>query len=353
MEKQKYLLDDDLEAIDSKNIEQTFEDLMQEEAENANNKKLDFKAFKNFGKVVQDVTEGIGQTAEKVGITAEYLSDTVDKISIAAKKIGTESKELGEKAIKKAKEIDINEVGKILEDGTSKIKHTAKDSYDKVSEKTKEVYDAAKEKLSPEQVKVLLDSLYDKSMTGIPGVSKTVEELVNDYLSKYDDPDKAAKALINNQVTKCATSGFVSGLGGLITLPVAIPANVGSVLYVQMRMIMAIAMLGGFDPKEDQVQTLGYLCITGQAMGDIVKDVGIKIGTKLAKSGINKISGATLTKINQAVGFRLVTKFGTKGAINLGKMVPLVGGVVGGGFDFFSTKAVAKNAYKTFIMKEI
>ena len=35
---------------------------------------------------------------------------------------------------------------------------------------------------------------------------------------------------ISWQVAKCGTSGFLTGLGGLITLPVAIPANIASVL---------------------------------------------------------------------------------------------------------------------------
>lgn len=44
---------------------------------------------------------------------------------------------------------------------------------------------------------------------------------------------------------------------------------------------------------------------------------------------IKKIPGSTITKINQKVGFRLLTKFGNTDVVNLGKMVPLVGGVIG------------------------
>lgn len=51
-------------------------------------------------------------------------------------------------------------------------------------------------------------------------------------------------------------------------------------------------------------------------------------------------------KINQRIGFRFITKFGEKGIINLGKMVPLVGGVVGGGMDVASISIVAKNAIR-------
>ena len=37
--------------------------------------------------------------------------------------------------------------------------------------------------------------------------------------------EEAAKALIRGQLAKCSTSGFLTGLGGLITLPVAIPVR--------------------------------------------------------------------------------------------------------------------------------
>lgn len=56
-----------------------------------------------------------------------------------------------------------------------------------------------------------------------------------------------------------------------------------------------------------------------------------------------------MTKINQKVGFRFLTKFGTKGVINIGKAIPVVGGVIGGGFDLVETKVIANRAYKMFV----
>ena len=47
-------------------------------------------------------------------------------------------------------------------------------------------------------------------------------------------------------------------------------------------------------------------------------------------------------QINKKVGFRLVTKFGQKGIINLGKLVPIVGGVIGGTVDTVGTLTVGK-----------
>ena len=162
--------------------------------------------------------------------------------------------------------------------------------------------------------------------------------MVNDYASKADTPKDAALMLVQNQVLKCGTSGFLTGLGGLITLPVSIPANIGSVLYVQLRMVAGIAKLGGYDIKSDQVQTMVYLALTGSALKDVVKQVGIKFGEKTLQ-----------VAINQRIGYRLITKFGEKGIINLGKAIPLIGGVVGGSIDVISTKIIAKNAIDMFI----
>ena len=204
--------------------------------------------------------------------------------------------------------------------------------------------------VTQEDIMKLLDKLYDGCIQGIPKVSPPIEKLAEDYLSKNYDVEKAAKSFINYQIAKCTTSGFLTSFGGFITLPVAIPANIGSVLYVQMRMIACLAYMGGYDINCDQVQTLVYACLAGISVDQIVKRVGITFGNKLANSLVKKIPGKALTKINKAVGFRFLTKFGTKGLINIGKMVPLVGAVIGGGLDFVETKTIADRSYKIFIL---
>ena len=108
--------------------------------------------------------------------------------------------------------------------------------------------------------------------------------------------------------------------------------------------------MGGFDTKSDQVQTLVYACLAGISLDQIVKQVGIKFGVKVANQMVKKIPGTVLTKINQRVGFHFLTKFGTNGLINLGKAIPVVGGVISGGFDFAETKVIANRAHRMFIM---
>ena len=203
--------------------------------------------------------------------------------------------------------------------------------------------------ISQEDIMKLLENCYQKSLDGIPHVSPSIEQMAQDYLEKHKTREKAAKAMIKNQIIKCTTSGFITGFGGIITLPVTIPANIGSVLYVQMRMIACCAYMAGFDLKNDHSQTFVYACLAGVAVNDLLKQVGIKLGVKLANNLVKKIPGKVLTKINQKVGFRFITKFGTKGLVNLGKLVPGVGAVVGGTFDLIETKIIGKRAYKWFL----
>ena len=159
--------------------------------------------------------------------------------------------------------------------------------------------------------------------------------------------------MLKNQIAKFTTSGFLTGLGGVITLPVSIPANIGSVLYVQMRMIVCTAYLAGYDLKSDQVQTFVYACLVGVSVNEVIKQTGVKVGIKVATKGIEKIPRQVITKINQKIGFRFITKFGQKGSLNLVKVVPVVGGAINGGLDYAETKLIADRAYKMFFENDL
>lgn len=101
--------------------------------------------------------------------------------------------------------------------------------------------------------------------------------------------------------------------------------------------------------RSDAVQTLTYACLAGVSVAEVVKKTGMALGTKMTMALVKKIPGKTLTKINQKVGFRFLTKFGEKGLINIGKMIPVVGALISGGFDLAETKIIADRAYKAFM----
>ncbi|MGY3765246.1 EcsC family protein [Vagococcus vulneris] len=195
---------------------------------------------------------------------------------------------------------------------------------------------------------MILDSLYERCLNGVPKISKPVEELANDYIKKYGYTDKAIDKLIQTQLSKNTLNGFVTSFGGFITMPVTLPANITSVLYVQMRMIAAISIIRGYDLNDDEVQTFVYGCMVKKAMTDGLKQAGVQTANKVTLNAINKIPGKALTAINQKIGYRFITRAGTKGTINLTKVVPVVGAGVGGTIDFITTKFIANRAKKVF-----
>ena len=196
---------------------------------------------------------------------------------------------------------------------------------------------------------VILDKAYSFVINGIPKVDRPIKLVAEEYMTRYQDSEKAISQFISMQKIKCATTGFVTGLGGLLTLPVTLPADLASSLYIEMRMIAAIASMRGYNVTDDKVKTLVYLCLVGNAVGDVLKQTGIKLGNSLAaKKLLPKITGEMIKKINQAVGFRLITRGGTKGIINLGKAVPVFGGFVGGVYNWTEVSIFARKAKKVF-----
>ena len=189
---------------------------------------------------------------------------------------------------------------------------------------------------------------YKNALEGTKGVD-SAQALATEYLSTDGELRDQINRLIRWQNTKAATAGFLTGLGGIITMPATIPTNIAVVLFVQVRMIAAIAYMCGQDLKSDRVRTLVYACLVGDGAKEIFRDFGVAVGRKLTTTAVSKISGKTLAAINRRVGFRLLTRFGEKGVINLGKIVPLVGGIISATVDSVATNTVGNFARNTFL----
>lgn len=195
----------------------------------------------------------------------------------------------------------------------------------------------------------VLNSLYGQAVGGVPGTDSAYE-LAASYMKGSGSTDSKVDSLIRWQNTKCATSGFLTGLGGLITLPIAVAADLSVNVYVQLRMVAAIACMGGYDLHSDQVRSFAYVALCGNGAANILREAGVNVANKIALNFVQKqISGAMIRKINQAVGAKIITKAGSKGIINLTKTVPLVGGIVGGVIDGITTNTIGDTAKKIFI----
>ncbi|SDK42216.1 EcsC protein family protein [Lentzea albidocapillata subsp. violacea] len=167
------------------------------------------------------------------------------------------------------------------------------------------------------------------------GPFKSAREAASDALVKKGDETDAIKHLVRTHVALAGAQGFLTNLGGLITLPISLPSNVAATYVIQTHLIASIASLRGHDVDSDEVQMAILLCLLGNAGTELFKKVGIKQFTKKAASA-------------------LITKYGTKklGTV-VAKGVPLLGGVIGGGVDAASTRAVGAFANRYFTHTDV
>src|SRR4051794_15491155 len=99
--------------------------------------------------------------------------------------------------------------------------------------------------------------VYDRAVDGVPGLDGA-EELAAHYRERHPTPDEAIAALIRDQTGKAGLAGFVTGCGGFTAWPIAMPANLVSALYIQLRPLPASAHLPGPDipPRQGRPQVL-------------------------------------------------------------------------------------------------
>ncbi|WP_392508200.1 EcsC family protein [Naumannella halotolerans] len=163
------------------------------------------------------------------------------------------------------------------------------------------------------------------------------------------DVDAAIKKILKTSTRRGAAGGFVTGLGGFVTMPVALPANVLEFYVQAVRMIAAVAHLRGYDLTDDRVRTAILLTLTGSDADDVLKKAGVTApGGQLASFALRRLPPAALMIVNKAVGFRLLRGVGEKFLTRLGKGVPFVGGFLGAGLDAWMMSRIGRSAKKEF-----
>jgi hypothetical protein len=140
----------------------------------------------------------------------------------------------------------------------------------------------------------------------------------------------------------CALSGFTSGIGGLattLTLASADVANMAAQLY---RLNQKLALINGFDP-ENELHNERAQTIFMTALGiDVTAQAGIRaLVTKAATENLTKRGPASapairiIMEIAKILGVRI-------SKAQAGKLVPFVGGAIGGGVNYMFAKSMTK-----------
>jgi uncharacterized protein (DUF697 family) len=188
-----------------------------------------------------------------------------------------------------------------------------------------------------------------KAIDGFPGFPGA-REIATKHLARTQDVDAAVKAVIDQHVRLAGAQGFVTNLGGVVTLAIAIPANMVGLAILQVRMVAAIAHLRGYEITAPRVRAAALMTLLGEdGVRDAIKDKDLHGHPHDIAVGADDVDIATLEKITAEVTQSLVTRIGGKHAtLTVTRRVPVVGGVVSAGVDALATNSIGRYAAREF-----
>jgi uncharacterized protein (DUF697 family) len=191
--------------------------------------------------------------------------------------------------------------------------------------------------------------LLDKGLKGL-GPLSSAESLATEYLidTGYEDDDRRVAALVRWETAKNFTTGFLTGLGGFVTLPVAVPSALAASWVLQARMSGAIARIYGHELDAERTRTGILLSLAGDVAREAMKDLGLDVGDKLTRRAVDQIPGRALVEVNKRIGTKLLTQVGQRVALRFPRAVPVFGGVVGGSLDAVVCRKVGGTAKRLF-----
>jgi len=157
--------------------------------------------------------------------------------------------------------------------------------------------------------------------------------------------DEAISSIIDHHVRLASAQGFVTNIGGLAMLPIAIPANITGVATIQVRMVAAIAHLRGYDLNDNRVRTALVMCLMG----------GEQVAEHIAEGTLPTSPLAVATapifdpELDRLVAEEVLTDLaarigGKNVALAIVKRVPLMGGGVSAVMDGIATYQIGRYA---------
>jgi len=180
------------------------------------------------------------------------------------------------------------------------------------------------------------------------GPFEGAKALAAKYRSFEHSKTEQIRALAQGELKKHFAAGFVTSLGGLFTLPFAVPASMAASWILQIRMVAAMAELGGFDLEEPQVRAAIAFCLLGKQGKDLVESDFQALQKRMTQGHLYSLSPKALLLINQGIIRRLGQLAGQKGLTRLSRVIPLAGGLLGGAIDYWQGKQTADFAFELF-----
>ena len=176
----------------------------------------------------------------------------------------------------------------------------------------------------------------------LPGAARGADELLAE---QRGDVRKAVHEVIEDHVRYAAGQGFATNIGGLVTAPLTIPANIAGLALIQSRLVASIAHLRGYDLTDQRVRNAVLACLLGEDdIRSLVKKKRMPstpMGLATAPTydpHLDSLIAAEVTSV-------LLTKVaGKRVATTVARRVPVVGGMVGASADAYATWQIGRYA---------
>lgn len=174
-----------------------------------------------------------------------------------------------------------------------------------------------------------------------------VEAYIQSLRAKYPDLDNEALArkMLSKASLQAGAAGFVTGMSGVLTLPVTVPANLLATWRIQAVMVIRMAYLFGANRDKEELERDVLLVMAGDAAKDALKAAGVAVGQHWTKKAVDRlITRQVMKQIWKVVPRAVITKAGQKSLMSFARMVPGVGGAVSFGFDWTYAQLIGRRA---------
>lgn len=162
-------------------------------------------------------------------------------------------------------------------------------------------------------------------------------------------PAVAVRRLVRRHRRGVTLAGFLTGLGGIFTLPVLLPTNVFEFYVQTTRMVGAIAAVRGYDLEDPEVRARVLAAQMGEESGDVLGSVGLgPVAGAASRQVAKRLPGTVESQIAGALGGRILRRFGLRSVRLFGKAIPGLAGVVGAIADRRQLNKIARAAQEIF-----
>jgi hypothetical protein len=167
------------------------------------------------------------------------------------------------------------------------------------------------------------------------------------------DVEKAVHEVIENHVRLAGAQGFLTNIGGLVTMTFTVPANIAGLALIQCRMVAGILHLRGYDLADKRVRNAILASMLGEErVLSLIRKKKLP-GTPMALATAPVHDPHLDNIMANEVASELVTKVaGKRIATTVGRRVPVVGGLVGAGADGFATWQVGRYVDREFLPRK-